>query len=238
MPKTHAYILICRGASNILAGVAVPPSSRTPTAADLVVRVAGRLAVVEPLGPQHEEGLIEAAGEPELFAWMPVDMASSRDAVRDWLATTLKSAQASSEVPFAILDAGTGKVVGSTRFLELRFEHRRAEIGWTWLTRSAWSTGINVETKLTLLRQAFEHAGLRRVEFKTDARNERSRGALLALGATFEGVFRKHMVVRDGGARDSAYYSVIDDEWPELRERLEQRVGDHLMRRDRHPAQR
>jgi RimJ/RimL family protein N-acetyltransferase len=216
--------------------VAVPSSSRTPTAADLGVRVAGRLAIVEPLGPEHEEGLIVAAGEPELFAWMPVDMASSRDALRDWLATTLKSAHAGREIPFAILDAGTGKVVGSTRFLELRFEHLRAEIGWTWLTRDAWSTGINVETKLMLLRRAFEHAGLRRVEFKTDARNERSRGALLALGASFEGVFRKHMVVRDGGARDSAYYSVIDDDWPQLRERLQRRVEDHLARRERRPA--
>ena len=110
-------------------------------------------------------------------------------------------------------------------------EHRRAEIGWTWLTRSAWSTGANVETKLLLLSCAFEHAGLRRVEFKTDARNERSRGALLALGATFEGIARKHMVVRAQGARDSAYYSVIDDEWPELKAALERRRDEHLTRR-------
>jgi RimJ/RimL family protein N-acetyltransferase len=115
-------------------------------------------------------------------------------------------------------------VVGSTRFLELRLEHLRAEIGWTWLRRSAWSTGINVETKLMLLERAFEHADLRRVEFKTDARNERSRGALLALGAKFEGILRKHMVVRNGGVRDSAYFSVIDDEWPQVRAGLERRV--------------
>ncbi|MGI8506381.1 MAG: GNAT family N-acetyltransferase [Solirubrobacteraceae bacterium] len=215
------------------------PSSdpaQPPTPADLEVRRAGRLAIVEPLAPEHEPGLIEAASEPELFAWMPVDMASSREALRDWLAVTLHSAQAGREVPFAILDASTRKVVGSTRFLELRFEHLRAEIGWTWLTRGAWSTGINVEAKLMLLRQAFEHAGLRRVEFKTDARNERSRGALLALGAEFEGIMRKHMVVRGGGPRDSAYYSVIDDDWPALRERLRQRVESHLARRGDHPT--
>jgi N-acetyltransferase len=202
-----------------------------PTAADLRGRFEGELAIVEPLSAEHEDDLVQAASEPELFAWMPVDMASSRDALRDWLTTTLSAAQAEREVPFAILDARTGSAVGSTRFLELRFEHLRAEIGWTWLARSAWSTGINVETKLMLLRQAFDEAGLRRVEFKTDARNERSRGALEALGASFEGVLRKHMVVRDGGVRDSAYYSVIDDEWPALRSQLLRRVGEHVRRR-------
>jgi RimJ/RimL family protein N-acetyltransferase len=205
--------------------------SQTPTAADLTGRFVGRLAIVEPLAADHEPGLIEAAGEPELFEWMPVDMASSREALRDWLATTLEASRAGREVPFAIIDATSGKLVGSTRFLELRFEHLRAEIGWTWLARPAWSTGVNVETKLLLLRQAFEEVGLRRVEFKTDARNERSRGALLALGTRFEGILRKHMVVRDAGARDSAYYSVIDDEWPALREQLGRRVQEHARRR-------
>ncbi len=202
--------------------------STPPTAADLRGRFVGRLAIVEPLAEEHEQGLMQAAGEPELFTWMPVDMASSQDALRDWLQATLAAAREGHEVPYAIIDAQTGRVVGSTRFLELRFEHLRAEIGWTWLARPAWSTGINVETKLLLLGHAFEHAGLRRVEFKTDARNERSRGALLALGATFEGILRKHMVVRDEGARDSAYYSVIDDEWPALRAQLARRVDERI----------
>jgi RimJ/RimL family protein N-acetyltransferase len=206
-------------------------ATESPTAADLSVRLVGRLAIVEPLAAEHEAGLIEAASEPELFTWLPADMASSREALRDWLTATLQAAEARREVPFAIRDASTGRVVGSTRFLELRLEHLRAEIGWTWLERAAWSTGINVETKLMLLTRAFEHVGLRRVEFKTDARNERSRGALLALGTQFEGILRKHMVVRDHGARDSAYYSVIDDEWPELRGRLRARVDEHVARR-------
>ncbi len=208
-----------------------PTEARAPTPADLRGRLVGRLVVVEPLGAEHETGLIEAASEPELFVWMPVDMASSRDALRRWLSVSLDNAVAGREVPFAILDRSSGAVLGSTRFMELRLEHRRAEIGWTWLTRSAWSTGANVETKLMLLSCAFEHAGLRRVEFKTDARNERSRGALLALGATFEGIARKHMVVGAQGTRDSAYYSVIDDEWPELKPALERRRDEHLIRR-------
>ena len=199
-----------------------------PTAADLTESFRGRLVRVEPLSAQHEAGLIEAAGDPEMFTWMPVDMASSRDALHEWLTSTLAEAREGSAVPFAIVGADSGRVLGSTRFLELRFEHLRAEIGWTWVTRSAWSTGVNVETKLLLLEHAFEHAGLRRVEFKTDARNERSRGALLALGATFEGILRKHMVVRDGGGRDSAYYSVIDDEWPVVKAHLLERLAAAL----------
>ncbi|HEX3979206.1 MAG TPA: GNAT family N-acetyltransferase [Solirubrobacteraceae bacterium] len=198
------------------------------TAADLRQTFTGRLVRVEPLSAEHEPGLIEAAGDPEMFAWMPVDMASSRDALHEWLSSALAAAREGSAVPFAIVAAESGRLLGSTRFLELRFEHLRAEIGWTWVTRSAWSTGVNVETKLLLLEHAFERVGLRRVEFKTDARNERSRGALLALGATFEGVLRKHMVVRDNGERDSAYYSVIDDEWPAVKRHLVERLGAAL----------
>jgi RimJ/RimL family protein N-acetyltransferase len=212
---------------------AVSSSVPSPTAATLRQRLSGRLVVVEPLDAAHEPGLIDAASESELFRWMPVDMASSPDAVRRWLEVTLEGARAEREVPFAILDAGSGQVLGSTRFLELRPEHLRVEIGWTWLARPAWSTGANVETKLLLLGHALERAGCRRVEFKTDARNERSRGALLALGARFEGILRKHMVVRDGGARDSAYYSVIDDDWPALKPRLERRRDEHRARRAR-----
>jgi N-acetyltransferase len=206
------------------------PTARTEpipvvTAADLRDTFTGKLVRVEPLAAEHEPGLIEAASDPEMFAWMPVDMASSRDALHEWLMSTLSAAREGSAVPFAIVAADTGHILGSTRFLELRFEHLRAEIGWTWVTRSAWSTGVNVETKLLLLEHAFERVGLRRVEFKTDARNERSRGALLAAGATFEGILRKHMVVREGGERDSAYYSVIDDDWPEVKRHLGERLA-------------
>jgi N-acetyltransferase len=196
-----------------------------PTAQDLNGRFAGRLVIVEPLVAEHEAGLIAAASDPDMFAWMPVDMASSREALSDWVAQALAAAREGTQVPFVILEAGSGAVLGSTRFMELRFEHLRAEIGWTWVTRGAWASGVNVETKLLLLTHAFEDVGLRRVEFKTDARNERSRGALLALGASFEGILRKHMVVREGGARDSAYYSVIDDEWPVVKRHLEARVA-------------
>jgi RimJ/RimL family protein N-acetyltransferase len=216
----------------MLAAVAEPADTAPqPTAAELRGTFTGELVVVEPLAAEHADGMIAAATDADMFRWMPVDMASSEDAVRRWLSASLENAAAGREVPFAIRDAGSGQVLGSTRFLELRFEHLRAEIGWTWLARPAWSTGANVETKLLLLTHAFERAGCRRVEFKTDARNERSRGALTALGARFEGVLRKHMVVREGGARDSAYFSVIDDEWPALKPQLEARRDAHVTRR-------
>ena len=118
------------------------------------------------------------------------------------------------------------RAVGSTRFLALRPEHRSVEIGWTWLHPSVWGTGVNVEAKLLMLRHAFEVWGCRRVELKTDAQNERSRGAMEALGARFEGVHRKHMLVRGGENRDSAWYSIVDDEWPEVERRLLSRLPD------------
>ena len=207
---------------------ATPPQLPSPTAADLSGRFTGRLVRVEPLAVEHEPGLIAAAGDPGMFAWMPVDMASSPEALHDWLMTAVDSARLGREVPYVTLAADSGEVLGSTRFLELRLEHLRAEIGWTWVTRRAWGTGANVETKLLLLEHAFERVGLRRVEFKTDARNERSRGALLALGARFEGILRKHMVVRDGGERDSAYFSVIDSEWPQVKAHLQRRIDANV----------
>jgi RimJ/RimL family protein N-acetyltransferase len=192
--------------------------------ADLAVRLVGERVIVEPLSSEHQEGLVAAAADPATFRWMPADMTSPR-AVRDALAAALAAADAGTEVPFAVRDAATGELIGSTRFCSLALDHLRAEIGWTWVTPARWGSGANVETKLLLLGHALQTVGLRRIEFKTDARNERSRGALAALGATFEGIFRRHMVLPGGEPRDSAYYSVIDADWPAvsagLRRRLE-----------------
>jgi RimJ/RimL family protein N-acetyltransferase len=202
--------------------------ARIETAADLRGRFEGQLVLVEPLEPEHADGLLAAAREENVFRWLPEDLGSSPEHLERWLATAIAAGEAGREVPFAIISTRTGMPVGSTRFLEIRLEHLRVEIGWTWLMPSAWGTGVNVETKLLLLTQAFERLELRRVEFKTDARNTRSRGALEALGATFEGILRKHMVVQRGEPRDSAYFSVIDDEWPEVKARLEQRLERHV----------
>jgi RimJ/RimL family protein N-acetyltransferase len=194
-----------------------------PSVDSLRRRFEGRLVVLEPLAVEHFSGLVGAACDEEIFTWFPADL-SDPGAMRSFLADSIAAAALGNRITYAILEARTGEPLGATSFLEIRLEHLRAEIGYTWHTPRVWGTGVNVEAKLLLLVHAFEHVGLRRVEFKTDARNERSRGALLALGATFEGILRKHMVVRGGGARDSAYYSVIDDEWPSVREGLERRL--------------
>ena len=125
------------------------------------------------------------------------------------------------DLAFATVLLGTGRAVGSTRYLALRPEHGSLEIGWTWLAPAAWGTGANTEAKLLQLEHAFDVLGCRRVEFKTDSRNEPSRRALLGIGAQFEGIFRNHMVMPDGPMRHSAWYSVIDEEWPAVRARLE-----------------
>jgi RimJ/RimL family protein N-acetyltransferase len=130
-----------------------------------------------------------------------------------------------SEIPFVVHVGGVP--VGSTRYLNVEPFHRRAEIGWTWLERAQWGTGANIETKYLLLRNAFDRAGFMRVEFKTDARNLRVRGALLGIGGTFEGIFRKHMILPDS-IRDSAWYAIVDDDWPRVRALLEAKIEKHL----------
>jgi RimJ/RimL family protein N-acetyltransferase len=154
---------------------------------------------------------------------MSVLAASSRETFHDWLEEALASRRAGEAVPFATLDADSGSPIGSTRYMAVRPEHRVVEIGWTWLAPSHWSSGANAEAKYLMLRHAFE-VGFLRVEFKTDALNERSRGALAALPAEFEGIHRRHMLVRGGERRDSAWYAVIDEDWPRVKAALERRL--------------
>ena len=180
----------------------------------------GRAVRLEPLARRHEQSLFEAAQDERIWRWMPYDASASPQTFHAWLEDALAASESGTEGAFATVEAGTGEPVGSTRYLALRPEHRVLEVGWTWLAPAYWQTGANVEAKMLMLEHAFENLGCLRVEFKTDSRNERSRAALTALPAQFEGVFRKHMLVRGGQRRDSAYYSIIDDEWPEVRDNL------------------
>jgi N-acetyltransferase len=192
-------------------------------------RLVGRLVAVEPLAEEHEAGLFAAAtSSPDVWRWMPIGPPRDAADFRRLLEHAFAQASAGLEVPFAVVRASDRVPLGSTRYLALAPEHRRLEIGWTWLVRDAWETGANVEAKLLLLEHAFERLGCRRVEFKTDALNVRSRGALEALPARFEGIHRKHMLVRGGESRDSAWYSVLDDEWPDVRRNLERRLDAKL----------
>jgi RimJ/RimL family protein N-acetyltransferase len=199
---------------------------------NLVRRLGGSLVILEPLEPRHEQGLFEAAQDPRIWRYLPFDAdggtyypAETREGFRRWMQSALAESEAGNEGAFATLDTESGEPIGSTRYLTLRPAHRGLEIGWTWLAPSFWRTGANVEAKLLLLEHAFERLHCMRVEFKTDARNERSRAALAALPARFEGVFRKHMVLRGDRYRDSAYYSIVDDEWPEVMENLRRRLA-------------
>ena len=192
----------------------------TDTLTALSVPLEGKLVILEPLEPQHEDGLWQAAQQSD-WTWMPVDAGSSREKFERMFRWLL--ANVDPGVTFVVLR--DGRVVGSSRFHAVHPEHRRAEIGFTWYARSEWRSGANVDAKLQMLALAFERLDYRRIEFKTDARNERSRRALEALPAQFEGIFRKHMLVRGGETRDSAYYSIIDDEWPAVRANLERRLA-------------
>ena len=194
--------------------------------AELLVPLTGELVRLEPLSEEHEADLWQAAQDTD-WTWMPVDAGASPEAFRRWFEAELARASAGGEAPFATVWRESRRAVGATHYLEIRREHRRLEIGGTWLTRRVWGSGANVEAKLLLLEHAFM-LGYQRVEFKAHPGNLRSRRALEALPARFEGVLRKHLVVRGGQPRDSAYYSVIDDEWPAVRANLERRLKAHL----------
>ncbi len=193
------------------------------TFADLRPQLTGRLVVLEPLRADHEPGLRTAAADDRVWSFMRT-VATEPDAFHEWFDEALAAADAGLEAPFCIVRRGDDRPIGSSRYLALRPTDRVLEIGYSWVTPAAWGSGANTDAKLLLLTHAFERLGCLRVEFKTDARNERSRAALAAIPATFEGVFRKHMLVRDGERRDSAWYSVIDDDWPAVKAALQARV--------------
>jgi RimJ/RimL family protein N-acetyltransferase len=180
--------------------------------------VTGRIVRLERIAEQHRDGLRAAAErEPQIHRFTSMYSLG----FDHWFDLAVAS---ETEIPFVVhVD---GRPVGSTRYLNIEPFHRRAEIGWTWLERAQWGTGANIETKYLLLGNAFERAGLMRVEFKTDARNLRVRGALLGIGGTFEGIFRKHMVLPDS-IRDSAWYAIVDDDWPRVKELLEAKIERH-----------
>jgi RimJ/RimL family protein N-acetyltransferase len=188
------------------------------------VTLEGRIVRLEPLSLEHVPGLAEVGLDPELWRWT-LARPQGVDDVRAWAASTISARDAGTEFPFATIDVASGRPIGSSRYMNIVLEHRRLEIGWTWVAPPWQRTGANREAKLLMLEHAFERLGCRRVEFKTDSNNEKSRVALLGIGASFEGIFRNHMVMPDGRMRHSAWYSVIDEEWPAVRAGLEAKLG-------------
>ncbi len=183
------------------------------------ITLEGRHIRLEPLGPQHSAALWAASTDQEIYRFKPYVMRSEADMHR-FVARALKNLASGEGMGFATIDRATGEPVGSSSYFAADATHRRLEIGGTWVIPARQRTPINSEAKLLMLRHAFEALGCQRVEFKTDALNEKSRRALLRIGAVEEGIFRSHMLMPDGRIRDSVYFSIIASEWPAVAARL------------------
>lgn len=179
---------------------------------------------LEPLAATHLDALSQIAFAPDLWQATVSRLATRRD-LETYVEEAWAEQRAGTALPFATVLKATGQVIGSTRFGNAVPVHRRIEIGWTWVARPWQRSGANREAKYLMLRHAFEHWECLRVEFKTSAVNERSRTALTRLGAVEEGTLRHHMVNADGSLRDSVYFSILAEEWPAVRRRLEERIG-------------
>jgi RimJ/RimL family protein N-acetyltransferase len=183
----------------------------------------GRTIRLEPLSWEHFEPLCEAGSDPDIWRWT-TSVAMTPDLMRAYIDTALRWQTEGHALPFATIEKSSGRAVGSTRFGNIDKAHHRVEIGWTWIHPAWQRTAVNTEAKYLMLRHAFETLGCIRVELKTDVLNERSRAAILRLGAKQEGILRKHMII-NGRVRDSVYFSILDDEWPAVRAGLEEKLA-------------
>lgn len=176
----------------------------------------GTLVELRPLAAGHRQDLLEAAADGQLWN-MTLTVVPGEKTIDQYLATALEGRAAGTVMPFAIVERAGGKVIGATRFWKMDAANRKLEIGHTWLAQSAQRTGVNTEAKFLLLQHAFEVLQCLRVQFTTDVLNERSRAAILRLGATQEGIVRRERIMPDGRLRDSVRFSIIDEEWPAVR---------------------
>ena len=187
------------------------------------VTLEGRFIRLEPLTPSHAEELLEAAAAPEIWRWMPERIGSAEQMAR-WIDAALTAQAAGTEYAFAVMDRATGRAIGSTRYMDVSEAHRGVEVGWTWYRPEDWGGRVNPEAKLLLGTHAFESWGAIRLYLKTDSLNERSRAAILKLGAVHEGDLRNHRIRADGTYRHSSYYSIIAGEWPAVKRGLQERL--------------
>src|SRR6478609_4522452 len=186
------------------------------------VLLEGRHVRLEPITRAHAGGFLTAAADPVIWTYLPRAPFADQADVEGWIDEALAAERAGTEVPYATVRRTDGKVVGSTRFIDIRRPHRGLEIGWTWLAPEAQRTPINTEAKYLMLRQAFEVWDAMRVQLKSDERNVKSRRAMERIGAVFEGVLRNQMLrAYDGYVRSSAMYSLVDRDWPAARAALE-----------------
>ncbi|WP_019119301.1 GNAT family N-acetyltransferase [Brevibacillus massiliensis] len=188
------------------------------------VTLSGDTVRLKPLTHSYAADLHEAGQDERIWTYMSTVIHTREDAVR-FIDTALKAQAAGVELPFVIIEQATGRVIGSTRFLNISKKDRGLEIGWTWLAPDVWKTRVNTECKWLLLRHCFEQLGCIRVQLKTDLRNLNSQRAIARIGGVREGVLRSHMVVRDGYIRDTVMFSILDREWPEVDQKLRKILG-------------
>lgn len=187
------------------------------------VTLEGTHARLEPLSQSHHEALTQLGLDVDLWRWIPTQVCTPGE-MTAYIAKALEEQTRGVSLPFAIIEKSSGRPIGSTRYGNIDREHRRVEIGWTWVARDWQRTAVNTECKYLLLRHAFETLGCIRVELKTDSLNERSRAAILRIGAKQEGIFRNHMITSSGRIRHTVYFSIIDSEWPEVKSKLEAKM--------------
>jgi len=183
----------------------------------------GQHVRLDPLRTDHVAALSEVGLDDDLWKWIPVSVRTA-DEMRDYVDTALNEQKSGSALPFVLIERATSRIIGSTRYANIERVHHRLEIGWTWVARAWQRTAINTEAKYLLLRHAFEMLKSIRVELKTDSLNERSRAAILRIGAREEGTFRNHMITASGRIRHTVYFSIVDTEWPDVKACLENRL--------------
>lgn len=180
----------------------------------------GEHARLVPLAPEHAGALYEISRDEAIWRYLPCPPPATVEEMRGFISSALAEAERGLRLPFAILAKSSGQPAGSTSYLDIQRWHRTIEIGWTWVGTPYQRTALNTECKFLLFRHAFEDLGANRVSLKTDGRNLRSQAAIERIGAKREGTLRKHMRLPNGYVRDTVYFSVIAEEWPEVKARL------------------
>jgi len=189
-----------------------------------IVILEGKQVRLEPLSLEHLPGLCAVGLNEELWRWTTTQISTPAE-MQAYVETALRDQEAGTSRPFATVLKDEGRVIGSTRFGNIDRHNRRLEIGWTWIGIAWQRSMVNTEAKCLMLRYAFEVLDCIRVEFKTDSLNERSRNALLRIGAKEEGTLRNHMITQSGRLRHSVFFSIIDSEWPEVKAALETKLS-------------
>ena len=184
------------------------------------VTLEGRHVQLEPLSQWHHADLTVVGLDEALWRWIPTPVRTPEE-MSAYIETALNEQTRGVSLPFVLIEKPRGRAIGSTRYGNIDRTHHRVEIGWTWVAPAWQRTAINTEAKYLLLKHAFETLGCIRVELKTDSLNERSRAAILRIGAREEGTFRNHMITASGRIRHSVYYSILDSEWPDVKSRLQ-----------------